>query len=342
MRVLVTGEKGFIASNLSKSLLKHDIELIKLNSDSGQILSPGKPTSNDELCVYRNTARSWALLIDLHKIDMIIHNAAVVGTDVVALDPNKATATNIAGTYNIVQAANQADIPIVYLGTTVIYNTKIYQDGLIYENSMTGPTTFYGNLKLWAEQYVMANAKKWIVLRPLFAYGGVGDMNSLMAKTFYSSMIPKKIDMFLDPTKYKDYLHVEDFCDTVALACKKKLYETRYYPPTDNYGNDYNIAAETPLITSEIVELMSEISGKDLKLLINWKPETDYLGNHRLSTAKFRGDTEWMPKITLEDGLRRSHSSIIKNFKDPEKIAYNPLVYLDEAKNKGVDLTKFY
>jgi len=330
MRVLVTGEKGFIASNLPKSLLKHDIEFINLNKN-GRIAYPAKVNSNDEMCVHRNNIKEWVRVFETLKVDMVIHNAAVVGTDVVALDPNEATLSNLTGTYNIVQAVNQVDIPIVYLGTTVIYDTKIYQDGLIYENSLTGPTTFYGNLKLWAEQYVIENAKKWIVLRPLFAYGGVGDMNSLMAKTFYSSMIPKKIDMFLDPTKYKDYLHVEDFCDAVALACKMKLY-----------GKDYNIAAETPLITSEIVDLMSRISGQDLKLLIDWKPETDYLGNHRLSTAKFRTDTEWMPKITLEDGLRRSYSSIIKNFKDPEKIAYNPLVYLDEAKNKGVDLTKFY
>ena len=31
MRVLVTGEKGFIASNLPKSFLKYDIEFINLN-----------------------------------------------------------------------------------------------------------------------------------------------------------------------------------------------------------------------------------------------------------------------------------------------------------------------
>jgi len=330
MRVLITGEKGFIASNLPKSLLKHDIEFIRLNK-LGRMTYPAKVNSNDEMCVYKNGVKEWVSAFELLKIDMVIHNAAVVGTDVVALDPNEATLTNLTGTYNIVQAANRVDIPVVYIGTTVIYDTKIYQDGLIYENSLTGPTTFYGNLKLWAEQYVMENAKNWIVLRPLFAYGGVGDMNSLMAKTFYSSMLPKKIDMFLDPAKYKDYLHVEDFCDAVALACHHKLF-----------GKDYNIAAETPLITSEIVDLMSRISGQDLKLLIDWKPETDYLGNHRLSTAKFRGDTAWMPKITLEDGLRRSYDSIIKNFKNPEKIAYNPLMYLDEAKDKGVDLTKFY
>ena len=331
MRALITGEKGFIGTNLPKSLVKHDIEFINLNDKNGRIAYPAKVNGNDEMCVHRNSVREWARTFETLKIDMVIHNAAVVGTDVVALDPNEATLSNVTGTYNIVQAANQVDIPVVYLGTTVIYDTKIYQEGLIYENSLTAPTTFYGNLKLWAEQYVMSNANKWIVLRPLFAYGGVGDMNSLMAKTFYTSSIPKKVDMFLDPTKYKDYLHVEDFCDAVSLACKMGLY-----------GKDYNIAAETPLVTSEIVDLMSEISGKDLKLLIDWKPETDYLGNHRLSTAKFRGDTEWMPKITLEDGLRKSYDSIAQDTKNPDGSTYNPLVYLDKAESDGVDLTKFY
>ena len=224
MRVLVTGEKGFIASNLPKSFLKYNIEFVNLNKD-GRIAYPAKVNSNDEMCVHRNSAKEWIRAFETLKIDMVIHNAAIVGTDVVALNPNEATLSNLTGTYNIVQAANKVDIPVVYLGTTVIYDTKIYQDGLLYENSMTGPTTFYGNLKLWAEQYVMDNAKKWIVLRPLFAYGGVGDMNSLMAKTFYSSMIPHTVDMFLDPTKYKDYLHVEDFCEAVALACKMKLWQ---------------------------------------------------------------------------------------------------------------------
>ena len=338
MRVVITGEKGFIASNLLKSLNKYNIELMKLNLKSGKISYPGKTNSNDEMCVYRNTIRDWTLLFETLKIDMVIHNAAVVGTDVVALDPNKATLTNVAGTYNIIMAANAADIPIIYLGTTVMYNTKMYQDGLIYENSHTRPITYYGHLKLMAENLITHMSKKWIILRPLFAYGGVGDMNSLIAKTFYASMIPKKLDMFLDPENFKDYLHVEDFCDAVALACKKKLYETRYWPEFGNYGNDYNIAAETPLITSEVVELMSDISKKDLNLLIDWKPETDYLGNHRLSTAKFRTDTEWLPKITLEEGLSDAYNSILKN----SETGYNPLIYLEQAKESGVDLTKFY
>jgi len=329
MRALVTGEKGFIAANLHNSFKKDNIELVRLNSMSGRLRYPASGVnSNDEMCVHRNNINDWVRVFDMLQIDIVIHNAAVVGTDVVALNPNEATLTNISGTYNIVQAANQVDIPVVYLGTTVIYDTKVYQDGLIYENSLIGPTTYYGNLKLWAEQYVMNNANKWIVLRPLFAYGGLGDMNSLIAKTFYASMAQKKIDMFLDPTKYKDYLHVEDFCDAVSLACKKKLY-----------GMDYNIAAETPLITSEIVDLMTKITKKDLNLLINWKPETDYLGNHRLSTTKFRGDTEWVPKITLEDGLNNSYTSILKSF---NKEPYNPLTYLEKAKEDGVDLTKFY
>ena len=139
MRAVVTGEKGFIAANLHNSFKKDNIELVRLNSMSGRLRYPASGVnSNDEMCVHRNNINDWVRVFDMLQIDIVIHNAAVVGTDVVALNPNEATLTNISGTYNIVQAANQVDIPVVYLGTTVIYDTKVYQDGLIYENSLIG------------------------------------------------------------------------------------------------------------------------------------------------------------------------------------------------------------
>ena len=44
----------------------------------------------------------------------------------------------------------------------------------------------------------------------------------------------------------------------------------------------------------------------------------------------------WEPKISLEEGIRRT----IREIQESE--GYDPLVHLDEAKEKGVDLTDFY
>jgi len=64
--------------------------------------------------------------------------------------------------------------------------------------------------------------------------------------------------------------------------------------------------------------------------------QTDYLGNHRLSSKKFRLASGWQPKISLEEGIRRT----VQEIKESEN--YDPLIYLIEARQKGVDLTDFY
>ena len=88
--------------------------------------------------------------------------------------------------------------------------------------------------------------------------------------------------------------------------------------------------------TGEIVNMISEKLGGDVDDVLEWHPRTDYLGNHRLSSHKFRNATGWAPKITLSAGIERSISEISES-KD-----YDPLVHLDEAEERNVDLTKFY
>ena len=187
----------------------------------------------------------------------------------------------------------------------------------------------YGSLKLAGEHIVRAHSTKWSIVRPLFCYGGVGDNNSLIANGFFGAAHGKeKIDMFLDPKKIKDYMRVEDFCDAVATVVDKELW-----------NDDWNVAAETPENTGRIVEMMSEISCKDLKGVVKWHPGTDYLGNHRLSSQKFRDASGWTPKFDLYGGLEKSWNDIQRNLGSTD---YNPLRYLEDAKKRGIDLTQFF
>ena len=322
MRVLVTGEKGFIAKNLPKSFEK--VGGLVVNTDE----SPLTRIDSGEICVHRNSAEAWADLFVNLGVDVVVHNAAKVGTDVVALDHTESTLTNVDGTYNIVVAANLAKIPVCYTGTTVIYDTPRYQNEAITESSIQAPNTLYGALKQAGETIVKSQAKGWLIVRPLFAYGGDGDMNSLIAKSFYSHLKSRDtLDMFLDPDKKKDYLHVEDFCDAVAIACAEGMV------------GDYNIASETPYTVGDIVEEMSGVCGRDLNYMIKWHPATDYLGNHILSSEKFRNATGWTPKIPLKQGIVSAWRSILTSSNNS---FYNPLKYLDEAHEKGIDLTKFF
>ncbi len=321
MRVFVTGERGFIAQNLVPAFarLGHTV----VGSEDPSLVR----NSKGEVCVHRNSEEAWhGMLVDC-RIDLVVHNAAVVGTDVVALNPAEATLSNVMGTYNVCRAAKRMGIPVCYMGTSVIYDTPKYQRFTITETSDHRPGTFYGAQKLAGEHIVMSTVPEWLIMRPLFAYGGLGDMNSLPAKTFYAHRRGlDKLAMFLDPKKRKDYMHVEDFCDAVALACDKELW-----------CQDYNVSAEQPLATGQIVDEMSEVCGADLGRIIEWHPDTDYLGNHVLSSKKFRETTGWKPRHTLRSGLQQSWESICRGSE-----AYNPLEHLEAARSRGVDLLQHF
>lgn len=324
MRVLVTGDKGFIAYNLPRAFqaLGHVVvpnECLNL---------PYVLATTGEMCVFRNDDRLWEKELRFLGINAIVHNAAIVGTDVVALNPEEATLTNIIGTYNICRAANNLGIPVLYLGTTVIYDTAKYQDSQISEDSSHAPKTLYGSLKLAGEHIVKSHCKKWSIARPLFCYGGVGDNNSLISKIFYGAVNNKsKIDMFLDPNKIKDYMHVDDFCDAIALIVDQGLW-----------NNDWNVSAETPNAVREVVSMMSSVACKDVSSIIEWHPGTDYLGNHMLTSEKFRKASGWSPKIDLSTGIQLSWNSISKSL----STSFNPLQHLESAKNLGIDLTKYF
>ena len=326
MRIGITGEKGFIATNLAKEIANQGHEFVSIDN-SEYAITMMLYTDSNEVCVYSNNVESWTNLFKSLKLDCIVHNAAVVGTDVVALNPEHSMNTNILGTQTILEAANNCNMLIVYTGTTVIYDTYKYQETDILENSEIFPRTNYAIQKYAGEMFIRNNAKEWLVTRPLFAYGGEGDMNSLIAKSLYGIKNGiENIDMFLNPEKIKDYMHVEDFCHNVV-----RLIDS------DVRNEDFNITACNPYNTLEIVNMIEEVTGHSLENIVKWHPETDYLGNHRLSNKKFVDFMKYSKARTLKGGIKQSWESI----KDSDE-KYNPLKYLNQADEEGVDLKQFF
>ena len=332
MKLYVSGQNGFIARNLKVTLelwgheVVTDNELFYHLDHEGKTLATVPKTG--EACVHRNSEDAWTKAFYDNDIDVVVHNAAVVGTDVVALNPAEAVLSNVQGTHNIVRAANRAGAAVCYLGTTVIYDTAKYQDEPITELSDKRPRTYYGMQKLAGEQIVMEMANKWTVVRPLFAFGGDGDMNSLIAKSIYTGLTGKTVDMFLDPGKVKDYLHVDDFCKAVELVCSDIS--------GPGWGTDWNVAAETPLPAGEIIKELQKVMGTTVEHLLKWKASTDYLGNHRLSAEKLRTKLGWKPTLDLTSGIQETLAWI------RTASGYNPLKHLEEAAARGTDLLQHF
>ena len=324
MRIAITGENGFIAKNLATEINADFLKtFVSLTNDKNlkEKLETGEP------CVYRNTEDEWYQSFIDNQLDVIVHNAAVVGTDVVALNPDHSIMTNVLGTQRITNAANRAGILNVYIGTTVIYDTPKYQESPITEFSDIHPRTLYATQKYAGEMFVRNSSDNWLVMRPLFAYGGEGDMNSLIAKTMFALKNGvKELDMFLDPLKTKDYMHVSDFCRAIMIAIESNVR-----------NEHFNVAANQPYNTQGIVDMIHRRTGMQPNKIIKWHPETDYLGNHILSTSKFEYHFGLIRKIPLYEGVKMSWNSIQNAGSD-----YNPLKYLEQAKENNTDLVNFF
>lgn len=339
-KAFLTGEKGFIAKNLVK-LSEGRLEFVneKLQNDPNLFCNE-KRELDFELADQDDLRQA---LLDL-KCEIIIHNGAIVGTDVCGLYPQRAISANVYGTYNIATLAKKLNIPVIYIGTTVIYDTQKIQNDWIEEDSPIFPRTLYATTKYEGELIVRAYCQesKYCILRPLFCYGGEGDMNSLIAKTVFNDYSKRRapFKIFLNPDKIKDYMHVNDFCEAIIIAA-----ENRYIL---DWNTDFNISANDPIPTSEIVKIMDTFSLNTG--YIKWVPETDYLGNHRVSHIKFKIATrnKWKPQIGLEEGINMVCEDMERIFskylyKDRNyRYPYDPFKYLDKIEDQDIDIETHY
>jgi len=120
-------------------------------------------------------------------------------------------------------------------------------------------------------------------------------------------------------------MYVSDYANAVLTGITQHLW-----------NDEWNIAAETPLETWEIIETIEKVLDLDMSDTINWKPQSDYTGNHRLDSSKFRNATGWKPKITLKKGIRMSYETILNSK------GYNPLTHLEEAEKRNIDVGEYF
>ena len=330
-RVFLTGEMGFIAQNLLEVV---GDRLTFINKDIRHKSPRVGKNHKGEIDFVATQITTLKKQLKNHGCDGIIHNGAIVGTDVCGLKPRKAILNNVYGTFNIASIAKELNIPVVYIGTTVIYDTQEYQDDFIEEESLIFPRTLYATTKYEGELIIKAYCQesRYCILRPLFCYGGRGDMNSLIAKTIFNDMSGRKkpFKIFLDPTKIKDYMHVNDFCEAVVIAATNDYIL--------DFNTDFNISADNPIKTHEIVEEIAKVADTSY---IKWVPETDYLGNHMINNAKFKIVTSktgrWSPKIELSEGIKTVCDSIGR----PNN-GYNPFEHLDKIEKNKINIETHY
>jgi nucleoside-diphosphate-sugar epimerase len=215
MKVLVTGNEGYIGSVLVPILLDKGFEVVgydigyyrdcKLYEDNVKIKQINKDIRDVELD-------------DLIGIDAIIHLAALSNDPLGELSPGLTEEINLMGTLKIAELAKKAGVKrFIYSSSQSMYGISTFDGELDEYNSEKNPITSYAKTKWDAElalNKMLTNDFLVVSFRPSTVFGASPRLrcdivfNNLVACAYTTG----KIEIKSDGTPCRPVVHVKDVC----------------------------------------------------------------------------------------------------------------------------------
>ena len=157
MRVLVTGAKGQLGSDLLCELSKRNIESVGIDIEDLDIT---------------DASATKKVIEDINnktKLDAIIHCAAYTAVD--AAEDNEAIVTkiNAEGTKNIAEVAKTLDVAMMYISTDYVFDGEGKRPW--EPDDKRAPLNVYGMAKYKGELYVEELVKKYFIVRISWVFG---------------------------------------------------------------------------------------------------------------------------------------------------------------------------
>ena len=190
MKVLLTGSKGFIGSNLLKEFKKLGWYVWTIDVDEST-----------------NKAPEYGVLESIVKqCDGIFHVGAI--SDTTLHDCNKMLYYNYTLSKDIFDLARKYDKKVVYSSSAATYGLG---DNI--------STNIYGWSKKLAEEYGLKACKKFVALRYFNVYGPGEDHKGKMASVAYQAYQKGSFTLF--PTKpLRDFVYIDDVVNANLAAFK--------------------------------------------------------------------------------------------------------------------------
>jgi dTDP-4-dehydrorhamnose reductase len=161
MRVLVTGAKGQLGSDLLCELSNRNIDAIGIDIDDLDI-TDAKATK--EVIEKINADK---------KLDAIIHCAAYTAVDAAQDNEALVTKINAYGTKNIAEVAKALDLSMMYISTDYVFDGEGERPW--EPDDKRAPLNIYGMTKYKGELYVEELLEKYFIVRISWVFGLQGN-----------------------------------------------------------------------------------------------------------------------------------------------------------------------
>lgn len=327
MRLLVTGGCGFIGSAVVRLAVARGHEVVNLDA----LTYAGRPENVAEAAqspLYRfehadiRDRAALARIFAEHAPDAVMHLAAESHVDRSIDGPADFVETNIAGTFNMLEAARAhwqragrpAGFRFHHISTDEVYGS-LGPEGMFTEETPYDPRSPYSASKAAADHLARAWHHTYglpvVLTNCSNNYGPYHFPEKLIPKVILNAIHGREIPVYGQGLNVRDWLFVEDHADALLLALAR-----------GRPGRSYNIGGANERRNIDLVHAVCDIldrvrprdggqSHRDLIAFVADRPGHD--ARYAIDASRIADELGWRPSVSIEEGLERTVAWYLEN-----------------------------
>ncbi len=306
--ILVTGAAGFIGSHTAEALLKRGDIVIGIDN-LNDYYDPARKLANieearasipdkDRFIFIKGDIRDKDLIKRLfkeHRIDVVIHLAAMAGVRASIENPLLYYDVNLIGTMNLLDFARDNNVTnFVFASTSSVYgSTK--QIPFQETDNCDRPLAPYPASKRAVEilgyTYHHLYKMNFTALRFFTVYGPRGRPDMMAYKLLDNIFFGKEVPLFNEGQMHRDWTFINDIVTGVVAAADRPLgYEI------------INLGRGQPVLLADFVKYIEEVAGRKAHLIPAPMNEADVPYTYA-DVSKARKLLGYEPKVSVKEGV---------------------------------------
>ena len=334
-KILITGADGFIGSHLVEALVARGEKVrafVQYNSfNSWGWLDQAPEKVRKKLDVFAGDVRDpHGVRTAMKDCDTVAHLAALIAIPYSYHSPSAYVDTNVSGTLNIVQAAQDLGVDrCIVTSTSEVYGTARFVP-ITEDHPLQGQSP-YSASKIGADQIALSFHRSFgtpvAVIRPFNTYGPRQSARAVIP-TVITQLLAGKTTIklgALHPTR--DFNYVDD---TVAgfMAMMDAMASRK---AAAILGQVINIGSNFEVSIGDTAKTIAKIMGKKLAIATDdarVRPDASEVERLLASNAKAKKLLGWTPKYAGRAGFVRGLEKTVAWFASPGRLAqYKTDVY---------------